>query len=229
MSFFRTLCLLAAWLAVVPLHALTWDATRIAVDADPFDESTQVTYRFVNAGTKPVHITSAFSSCGCTVPHLAKLDYAPGEHGELVAVFTMGQVVGDQIRTITVTTDEPADRRTCELTLEARVAQVLQVNPSIVTWQKGEPLRPKTIAITVGRPDIRLTKIESRDGRLNAVIEPGTTAGNTWKITLEPRTTAGEFFTPILVTMNRPVQNPRVLIVYAKVIDHDAAAASPSN
>lgn len=47
----------------------------------------ETVFNFTNTGNAPLIITSATSSCGCTVPNPPKDPIAPGETGELVVKF----------------------------------------------------------------------------------------------------------------------------------------------
>ncbi|MCB0373471.1 MAG: DUF1573 domain-containing protein [Muricauda sp.] len=59
-------------------------------------------FKFTNTGNAPLLITSAKSSCGCTVPNPPKEPIAPGETGELVVKFN-GSGQNQVTKTITVT------------------------------------------------------------------------------------------------------------------------------
>lgn len=64
----------------------------------------EVTYRFKNAGTKPLVITDASASCGCTVPEKPEQPIAPGEEGIIKAKFdSNGQHHGEARKTVFVT------------------------------------------------------------------------------------------------------------------------------
>ncbi|RYY55415.1 MAG: DUF1573 domain-containing protein [Chitinophagaceae bacterium] len=47
----------------------------------------EVSYRFRNAGSKPLIFASVSASCGCTVPEKPEKPYAPGEEGVIKAKF----------------------------------------------------------------------------------------------------------------------------------------------
>lgn len=47
----------------------------------------EVTWRFKNAGTKPLIISSANPGCGCTVAEKPEAPLAPGEEGRIKATF----------------------------------------------------------------------------------------------------------------------------------------------
>jgi hypothetical protein len=47
----------------------------------------EITYRFKNAGDKPLVIESVSASCGCTIPEKPEQPIAPGEEGIIKASF----------------------------------------------------------------------------------------------------------------------------------------------
>ncbi len=61
----------------------------------------ETVFTFTNTGDAPLIITSATSSCGCTVPNPPKDPIAPGENGELLVRFN-GTGQNQVTKTITV-------------------------------------------------------------------------------------------------------------------------------
>lgn len=61
----------------------------------------ETVFKFTNTGNAPLIITSAKSSCGCTVPDPPKDPIAPGEEGELKVNFN-GSGQNQVTKTITV-------------------------------------------------------------------------------------------------------------------------------
>jgi hypothetical protein len=59
-------------------------------------------YRFKNTGSKPLIISSASASCGCTVPEKPEEPIKPGETGFLKVVFNSEGRVGPTHKTVTV-------------------------------------------------------------------------------------------------------------------------------
>lgn len=51
------------------------------------NESINITWRFRNAGDKPLVIENATASCGCTVPEKPEQPIAPGQEGVIKATF----------------------------------------------------------------------------------------------------------------------------------------------
>lgn len=122
------------------------------------DTKVVATYKFTNTGKETVKITDMQSSCGCTTPVLEKKEYAPGEEGELKAVFNPDGKIGPQTKTITLKTDlkeQPA----IVLTFKTDVPALPGFDQQLIYWERGENPVPKTIIVTLP-PDVPLDKIE---------------------------------------------------------------------
>lgn len=65
-------------------------------------EKVEYSYRFKNTGSKPLVITDAHASCGCTVPQKPEKPILPGEIGFIKVVFDSKGRVGNAYKTITV-------------------------------------------------------------------------------------------------------------------------------
>ena len=65
-------------------------------------EKVVYSYRFKNNGTKPLVISQASASCGCTVPEKPEQPIKPGETGFLKVVFNSKGRVGPVHKEVTV-------------------------------------------------------------------------------------------------------------------------------
>ncbi len=65
-------------------------------------ENVVYSYRFRNSGTKPLIISQATASCGCTVPEKPEEPVKPGETGFLKVVFNSKGRVGQVHKEVTV-------------------------------------------------------------------------------------------------------------------------------
>ncbi len=66
-------------------------------------------YRFINTGKKPLIVTEARASCGCTVPEKPTEPIQPGDTGYIKVKFNSEKRVGQVHKTITVLSNaEPA-------------------------------------------------------------------------------------------------------------------------
>jgi len=86
----RAVFLLVA-LAHPLLAELKWDPMRLDLKPRPSDTVAEGKFGFVNAGKEAVTIEAVKSSCGCTVPTSEKMTHDPGERGEVVARFNIGE------------------------------------------------------------------------------------------------------------------------------------------
>ncbi|MDQ6904860.1 MAG: DUF1573 domain-containing protein [Bacteroidota bacterium] len=68
-------------------------------------EKVEYSYRFRNTGKKPLIVSSAVASCGCTVPEKPEEPIKPGETGFLKVVFNSKGRVGPVHKEITVTSN----------------------------------------------------------------------------------------------------------------------------
>ena len=143
----------ALWLSTSSLvAALSFESLTHEADATVGQAQAIVEFPFTNTGERTVTITDIKSSCGCTVPELEKKIYAQGESGELRAVFTFGDRVGEQVKHITVVTDEVGEdgqNVSHRLTLKTTIPEALKLTPKVLIWRKGDPATAKTVQVEV--------------------------------------------------------------------------------
>ncbi|MFT4644477.1 MAG: hypothetical protein ACI8ZX_000880 [Planctomycetota bacterium] len=82
----------------------TMSVDRMVHDFGTIADDKQVTTKFTitNTGDKPLIITQAKGSCGCTVPEYPKTPIAPGETGEIDVTFNPKGKEGAQNKTVTL-------------------------------------------------------------------------------------------------------------------------------
>ncbi|MBW7996195.1 MAG: DUF1573 domain-containing protein [Candidatus Glassbacteria bacterium] len=154
---------------------------RLEVDRMDFDFATvyrgdeaRHTFTLSNTGTDTLKITKVRSSCGCTVPSVAKRELGPGEQTELTAVFDSGRFQGSVTKNIYVYSNDPASPIT-KLTIHAYVKQDLMVSPASIYFAglkegesvhreieirnlSGQAVNIREIASTVSSLEIQLEK-----------------------------------------------------------------------
>jgi hypothetical protein len=169
-------------------------------------------YAFTNAGTAPVTITATRTSCGCTTTTLDKTTYQPGEKGEILATFAIGDRSGLQDKTIQVDTDAGA---AIMLHLVVHLPEPPTVAPNFVSWARFEDKRPRLVTITVpaGSP-CQITGASSSNPVVTATVSAGDKPG-TWTLTLVPTDTSRPANTMVEVLTN----TGRKLYVFANVVD----------
>lgn len=83
----------------------------------------EYSYRFRNTGKRPLIVSSAVASCGCTVPEKPEEPIKPGETGFLKVVFNSKGRVGPVHKDITVTSNAYPKFPVLQLTGEVENSQ----------------------------------------------------------------------------------------------------------
>jgi len=117
----------------ISLAALAWQTTMRQVSATAGDKEVLVEFGFSNPGAVPVSILKMETSCDCTKATASSAIIAPGGSGQIKAVFTLGDRVGRQEKTIEVSTDDPTAARTT-LVLRVNIAEVVSTTPRVLLW-----------------------------------------------------------------------------------------------
>lgn len=82
------------------------------------------TFKLTNSGKSPLNIRKTKASCGCTVPQLEKVNLKPGKSIELKVTFNSAGRKGNQIKTVTIYTNDPT-KPIQKVTIKAKVAAKL--------------------------------------------------------------------------------------------------------
>jgi len=77
-------------------------------------------FKYRNSGTGPLIITSAATSCGCTVPRFDKKPLAPGDSGIIEVIFDTSGREGFQAKTITVQSNSEPPVMVLKITAEVK-------------------------------------------------------------------------------------------------------------
>lgn len=130
---------------VIARAELTWTNKVAELKADARTTDLEAKFHFTNTGRQPVDVRQIESSCGCTTAELTQRHYAPGESGDIVARYTVGNHVGLQTKTIAVFTSDRESPTT--LTLSVQIPEILRIAPPFVAWKHAEAAKPKIISL----------------------------------------------------------------------------------
>ena len=193
---------------------LKWDTTTIKLAPTVFDATAEADFKFVNAGNKAVSIESVQPSCECTVAKLEKKRYAPGERGEILAHFDIGDRKGTQNVTIQITID--GQREPVTLSLTVKIPASARIDPASLLWAIGEPNTPKTVTVeaVAGQP-LRVEKVLASnadfDTRLETIREDAE-----YHIVVTPKSTDHPMITLLNIDA-RLNDRPKALLATAQV------------
>jgi len=104
------------------------NAPKLSIDNALYDfggitsgDVVSTTFVLTNKGKADLNIRKTKSSCGCTVPELATSDIKPGESVVLKVIFNSAGRKGNQIKTVTIYSNDPA-KPIQKVTIKSRVA-----------------------------------------------------------------------------------------------------------
>ena len=197
---------------------LKFEQTELELHPSVADANAVAHFKYENTGSKPIHIASVQTSCGCTVATLKSNDVAPGDKGEITATLNIGNRTGTQTKTVTVNTDDPAHAQTV-LMLRAVIPTLLEVQPIFVFWKQDEEMKPKVIKVKAGKesPVTKIT-VTSSDPDIAAKVEPGDGAKE-WKISVVPKDKAKLHNATLTITPDYPPNAPKLFYATARVIN----------
>src|SRR5690242_13234545 len=119
---------LTVLLAVIARADLKWEQSTVDVHPAPGDKQAVAHFKYQNTGTAPIHFKSVKASCGCTTTQTQREVVNPGEKGEIIASLNIGDRTGQQVKTVTVQTDDPnPSQATTILTLRANIASMMEI------------------------------------------------------------------------------------------------------
>jgi hypothetical protein len=137
--------------------------------------------QFVNSGDSPVVISRVHTSCGCTAANLDKLEYQPGEAGEVDIQFNTKGFSGAVRKyvTISLTQGQPSNTR---VVLQAQIKTPIDIEPAFIDLQNillEDSENERFISVTNNTKDPLIveeikTNIKDLEIFLNSVtLQPG--------------------------------------------------------
>lgn len=175
---------------------LVFENTEIEIQSGFLDTSAEALFRFTNTGDQPVVITDLKSSCGCTVPQLEKRQYAPGEGGEIKALFNFGGRRGTQRKQVTVTT---ADKR-YPLNFITHIPEWASVQPQLLRWKLDDPVAPKEVRVKIAAPD-KVKLVPPNMNLQHFTVMETKVAENEWVYSLMPKDTSARVTERVLLVL----------------------------
>ena len=196
---------------------LQWEAEEQKFNPSPSDTVVAAYYKFKNLGNAEANITAVNSSCSCTKITLDKRNYAPGESGALLAIFTIGDRTGVQDKVILVETNDTAKPRAV-LRMKVTIPEIAQLRPSFVFWNAGESAAPKTVSLKIeeGVP-VNSVVVESSDPAVLAKAEVVAT-GQEYRIVVTPQNTQNPITATLTIKTDYPLENPKKFTAVVRVL-----------
>jgi hypothetical protein len=152
---------IAYYIPVKAQAAIKWETREKTIKVKLEDPELKTEFAFVNEGKTPVTVLKTITSCGCTTAKLDKTTFAPGEKGSVKVGMILGSHTGDVTKTIYVKTD---DDITTTLTLTASIPELMEFQPKLVHWKKGDT-QSKVVNINIlNKKPVNITHIDAPYG-----------------------------------------------------------------
>ena len=213
------LCVGGSILLCVSARAqLKWEQTTADLHPAVGDKTAVAHFKYENVGKTPIHFKQVKASCGCTATQTQKEIVNPGEKGEITATFNIGDRTGQQMKTVSVQTDEvPPAQSSLTLTLNVTIPQALEIKPAFVYWTSGEAPKAKKISVKASKefPAKNIT-IKSNSQNFESKVEPGKTSGE-WTVEVTPKDTSHPIGTALQLVTDYPKDSPKAFYVNAVV------------
>jgi len=130
-------------------------------------------FKFTSTGEETLKIDHMQGTCKCTVPELAKKDYAPGESGEIKVEFHAPRYQGPTSQHVIVFSND-GEKPRAELEIKAYVKLAVSVMPESLNLSLLDP-NAGTMPITIASNDgerFAITKTESQGNTIKFEIDP---------------------------------------------------------
>jgi hypothetical protein len=127
---------------------IQWASTTTFTAVTPGVGRATAQFTFANTGTYPVKVVGTHTSCGCTAAVSDGRAVAPGQTGKIDISFKTLNRRGLYEEPILIDTDDPKAKQST-LTLRVLIRDAVELLPTLLFWQPGEPLTAKVIRITV--------------------------------------------------------------------------------
>ncbi len=129
----------------------------------PYAVDYNTTFSFTNTGTGTLVISEVKAACGCTVPTLAKTEYAPGESATLNVTFNASGKAGAQNKSISVISNAKP-QSVIKLVIRADVRPLINYNFFLRFGEVllGQQLT-RRVALSYTDPDLRITNLSANN------------------------------------------------------------------
>ncbi len=206
---------------------LQWDSRELEFSPGVMDTNVVARYTFRNAGGYAVTVSHIRTSCGCTTTSLAKNTYEPGEKGELVVRFEIGQRTGEQAKEVMVMTNDPRES-VAMLKMKVHLPEIVKIQPPFVFWDLGEEPTAKSIHVQIVlSTNVNLLAVESDNPKFHPnwkVITPG----REYEVAIKPESTTQPQMATFNLKTDFPKERSRWYKAYATIRASPVPAPAPA-
>lgn len=190
--------------------ALAFENKSVEVAAKPGTEQVTLVFPFENKSGETIEIVRHASPCGCIKAEIkdGKMTYAPGDKGEVTAIFKIGNLQGTVRKNVVIwQRGDKATEPSITLTAVIEIPERVAITPKSLNWKAGGENGAKTFTIRVNEGEtIHVTGVVTTNNHFAPQLKT-ITDGKVYEITITPVDTREAGFAILKITTDS--QNPR--------------------
>jgi hypothetical protein len=160
-----------------PQPKVKFENTLVDIGNIKPESKNDANFVFTNVGQGKLTIIDFQTTCGCTVPELAKRDYAPGESGTVRVQYHASKQGGPILKHLFVMTNDPNNPRV-EITIKAAIVVPVEIKPTSAQFLLDMPDANAPTVIIYSKDDkpFSIKSIDSHNNVVTAQIDPNKSA-----------------------------------------------------
>lgn len=180
-------------------------------------------FRFRNAGDQPLKIINVEGTWGCTAAAAAADEIPPGGESQINLTFATGKTLGDVVKQVTVTSNDPGNEKTT-LSVSAHVQVDFGFEPDGIIFRNLRRCQSfeREVQIKGNKIDqIKLLKVESNNNHISGEIISRTENGKSRpfiRVHVQPGLPIGKVFETLTVTTDSPEHIHLPIKVFGEII-----------
>ncbi|MEM0896065.1 MAG: DUF1573 domain-containing protein [Verrucomicrobiota bacterium] len=209
---------LLALAASSSLAQLTFPETEVEKSMEASEDSTTVTFILENKSEAEIQIEGVKTSCGCLVAKTDKDSYAPGESGEVTAVFKVGNATGEVRKYVNVSSSTSGEKHpTQRLGVKISIPEIISIEPKMLEWSTGEEITAKTFTVSIDfESPIHIVAVNSsreQFGHTLTTIEEG----KKYEIAVTPEDTSSPMLGFLNIETDAPVDKLKKKLAFYSI------------
>jgi len=211
---------LVVWPALAASPLLSFTSKTVSLTLKPYETSARIVFAFENKSNEAIVVERHATSCSCIEAKFKdnKMAYAPGEKGEITAIFQVANIQGIVRKNVVVwQKGDKAGNPSVTLTAEIEIPELVSITPKSLNWKSGEENDPKAFRIIVQEGEsTHVTGVVTTNNDFVPQLKT-ITKGKEYEVTITPKDSAGPIFGIIKITTDSKTPRYRRLQGFAVI------------
>jgi hypothetical protein len=213
------LCLLSCLTLLSHGEGLEFPKPALEEKASPGAATLVARYPFTNRSTRPMALKRFETECSCMTIETRdkKMRFEPGESGEIIASFQIGNYVGTVEKSIRVWLEDDGAAPSQTLKLKVIVPALVQIEAKTLTWAVGSTDGPKATRVSFeGEKPVRIIGISSSNPNFTPSFK-AIEEGRSYEVSVACSSAANKVLGMIKVQTDSTIETQRGVQLFAVV------------